>query len=235
MKDAWIKLKDLQEHPELANTPGYELEILEKEGDPIDWFLLLIKHPQFAPSPEWWYKKTYDRSNLPWAKLLAAQPQFENYCYWESVSRWNLVELAFLAPEIFKRKFPQGRWHDLYAFLTDVELMILLSDVPQIVEHLDMEEVKERLDPDLWLTILSHQPQLEKYFDWARAEGKICHSWDWLLRRQPQFAKYCDWSKLGSSVIRRILVKQPQLITYCDWSKINEEDRKILEGKGIKP
>lgn len=234
--DAWDKLKELQTHPELADTPGYDMLELQSSGSAVSWFLLLMEQPQLAPDGSWWLNnKQVNPVPLPWGKLLARRPEFEKYCCWETVSRLDLVELAFLAPEIFERNFPQGRWHDLYAFLTDVELMRLLSDVPQIVEHLDMEEVKERLAPDLWLNILAYQPQLEKYFDWARVEGKICHSWDWLLRSQPQFAKYCDWSKLGSSVIRRILVKQPQLITYCDWSKISEEDRKILEGKGIKP
>ena len=41
MKDAWDKLNELREHPELADTPGYELEILRRDGDPVMWFLLL--------------------------------------------------------------------------------------------------------------------------------------------------------------------------------------------------
>ena len=37
----WDKLNDLREHPELADTPGYELEFLQREGHPLMCFLLL--------------------------------------------------------------------------------------------------------------------------------------------------------------------------------------------------
>ena len=105
MKDAWDKLTELQEHPELAGTPGYELEKLREEGDLIPWFLLLMKQPHFAPPGEWWHELR-KRVDLPWARLLAAQPQFEEYCHWEALSRLELVKLSFLAPEIFRRNFP---------------------------------------------------------------------------------------------------------------------------------
>ena len=181
MKDAWDKLKELQEHPELAGTSGYELEFLREEGDPIPWFLLLMKQPQFAPPRNWWFE-LYNRCDLPWARLLAAQPRFEEYCRWESVSRLELVKLSFLAPEIFRRNFPQARRHDLYAFLTPLELKGLLSDVPQAAEELDMEEVGETIGPDGWLFVLAYQPQLEKYFDWATVEKRPSNYWECLLR-----------------------------------------------------
>ena len=66
MKDAWDKLKELQEHPELAGTLGYELEILREEGDPVAWFLLLMKQPRFAPPCGWWFE-LHNRCDLPWA------------------------------------------------------------------------------------------------------------------------------------------------------------------------
>ena len=232
MKDAWDKLKELQEHPELAGTPGYEPETLREEGDPIPWFLLLMKQPQFAPPRSWWFE-LYNRCDLPWARLLAAQPQFEEYCRWESVSRLELVKLSFLAPEIFRRNFPQGRRYDLYAFLTPLELKGLLSDVPQAAEELDMEEVGETISPDGWLFVLSCQPQLEKYFDWATVEKRPSNYWECLLRRQPQFADHCDFSLLGRWQITRILMKQPQLADRCDLSRLTPEDRKKLEEKGI--
>ena len=231
MKDAWDKLTELQDHPELAGTPGYELENLRRDGDPIPWFLLLMKQPQFAPHI--WWLELYNRCDLPWARLLAAQPQFEEYCRWESVSRLELVKLSFLAPEIFRRNFPLGRRHDLYAFLTPLELKGLLSDVPQAAEELDMEEVGEKIGPDGWLIVLACQPQLEKYVDWALVEKRPSNYWERLLRRQPQFADHCDFSLLGRWQITRILMKQPQFADRCDLSLLTADDRKKLEAKGI--
>ncbi len=236
MKDAWIKLKELQEHPELANTPGYELDMLVEEGDPIDWFLLLMEQPQLAPDDEWWFNnKQVNPVPLPWGKLLARRPEFEKYCRWETVSRLDLVELAFLAPEIFERNFPNGKWHDLYAFLTPQEVARLLSDAPQAVEKLDMEEVAKFLAPDTWLWVIEYQPQLEKYFDWSTVEKRASLYWEFLLKRQPQFAEHCDFSLLRGDALRRILCRQPQLVKFCDWSKIkmSTADRQKLLEKGI--
>lgn len=232
--DAWDKLMTLKEHPELADTPEYELENLQRDGDPVMWFLLLMEQPQLAPPSEWWFELRH-RCGLPWARLLAAHPQFEKHCKWESVGRGELVTLAFLAPELFARKFPEGRWHDLYAFLTPHEIMSVLMEVSTADEHFDMDEVNAALTPDMWLNILACQPQLERYFDWGLVEKKPSMSWDFLLRRQPQFAEHCDFSQLRSDQIRRILNKQPQFINRCDWSKLTPEDRAKLETKGIKP
>ena len=234
MKDAWDKLNELREHPELADTPEYELENLQRDGDPVMWFLLLMEQPQLAPPSEWWLELRH-RCGLPWARLLAAQPQFEKLCQWESVGRGELVTLAFLAPELFARKFPEGRWHDLYAFLSPFELAGVLRDAPQAVEALDMDDVREKLAPDYWLAVLAIQPQLERYFDWATVEKRPSLHWDILLRRQPQFADHCDFSQWRSDQIRRILNKQPQFIDRCDWSKLTPEDRAKLEAKGIRP
>ena len=208
--DAWDNLKVLKEHPELADTSGYELKKLYAEADPIMWFLLLAEQPQFAPPHDWWFSLRH-RSDLPWARLLAVQPQLEEVCHWESVGRGELVKLAFLAPELFVHKFPQGRWHDLYAFLTPIELVGLLCDVPLAVELLDMDDVAKKLAPDRWLTVIASQPQLEKYFDWALVEKKPSLYWDDLLRHQPQFACHCDFEQLKDWQIRRIRRRQPQL------------------------
>ena len=86
MKDAWDKLNELREHPELADTFGYELENLQRDGDPVMWFLLLMDQPRLAPPSEWWFGLRH-RCGLPWARLLAAQPQFEKHCLWEAVDR----------------------------------------------------------------------------------------------------------------------------------------------------
>ncbi len=210
--DAWDKLKVLKEHPEFADTSGYELKKLCAEADPLYWFLLLMEQPQFAPPHDWWFELR-SRSDLPWAWLLAAQPQFEEDCHWESVGRGELVKLAFLAPELFARKFPQGHWHDLYAFLTPMELAGVLCDVPQAAELLDMEDVAQKLAIDRWLTVIASQPQLEKYFDWVLVEKKPSLYWDDLLRHQPQFASHCDFKQLKDWQIRRIQRRHPLLFS----------------------
>lgn len=232
--EAWNKVDELKKHPELANTPGYEIENLREAVDPVYWFLLLMEQPQFEPEYMWWHQLR-NRCDLPWAKMLVAQPQFEKYCHWDAVSRGELVTLAFLAPELFARKFPEGRWYDLYAFLTKWELVGVLRDAPQAVEKLDMEDVCKKLAPDYWLNVLAFQPQLEKYFDWTTAEKRPSFAWDTLLRLQPQFADRCDFSLLRREQIRRILYKQPQFANICDWLKLTPEDREKLEAKGIKP
>ena len=157
LSEAWNKIDELKNHPELADAPGYETEKLLKAVDPVYWFLLLMEQPQFAPPHDWWFELRH-HSDLPWARLLAAQPQIERECHWESVERVELVKLAFLAPELFARKFPQGHWYDLYAFLTPMELVGLLCDVPQAAELLDMEDVAQKLAPDRWLTVIASQP-----------------------------------------------------------------------------
>jgi len=208
--EVWNKLDEMKKHPELADSPGYETEKLLKAVDPVYWFLLLAEQPQFAPPRDWWFELRH-RSDLPWARLLAAQPQFEEHCHWKSVSRGELVKLAFLAPNLFARKFPHGHWHDLYAFLIPMELVGLLCDIPQAAELLDMVDVAKRLAPDLWLSVIASQPRLEKYFDWGLVEKKPSLYWDELLRHQPQFACHCDFEQLKDWQIRRIRRRQPQL------------------------
>ena len=208
--EVWSKIDELKKHPELANTPGYETEEIQKTADPVYWFLLLMEQPQFTPPHDWWFNLRH-RTDLPWARLLAAQPQFEEHCHWESVSRGELVKLAFLAPELFARKILHGHWHDLYAFLTPMDLAGLLCDVPQAADMLDMDDVAKKLAPDRWLTVIARQPQLEQFFDWVQVEKKASLYWDDLLRHQPQFACHCDFKQLKDWQIRRIRRRQPQL------------------------
>lgn len=210
MSEDWKGIDELKKHPKLENSPGYGMGKMLKSVDPIYWFLLLMEQPQFAPPHDWWFDLRH-RSDLPWARLLAAQPQFEENCHWESVGRGELVKLAFLAPELFARMFPQGHWHDLYAFLSPTELAGVLCDVPQAAELLDMEDVAQKLAPDRWLTVIASQPQWEKYFDWASVEKKPSLYWDELLRHQPQFASHCDFKQLKDWQIRRIQRRQPLL------------------------
>ena len=227
--EARDKLEELREHPELAGHPGYCLKHLRQYGEPYAWFLLLMKQPQLAPPEEWW-NDLYRLSYLPWARLLAAQPQFEKYCPWESVGRRDLVELALLAPEIFARQFPQGNWRDLCAFLTTPEWRQLLIDVPDADRHLDMAAAREKLSDNDWMCVLAYRPQLEKYFDWSQVEKRPSVYWAYLLRRQPQFADRCDWALLEDWQICQILVRQPQFASRCDWSRLKGwQIREILE------
>ena len=122
------------------NASSEEIKALEQNENPIYWFLLLAEYPEFAPDSSWWFALC-NRCDLPWSQLLAAQPQFEKYCHWESVSRLELVLLAYRTPEIFKRRFPQGRAHDLYAFLTSLEKSCLLSQLPEYAEFIDWDEI----------------------------------------------------------------------------------------------
>ena len=214
MKDVWKKLMNLREHPERAGTPEYDLAELRAADEPTAWFLLLAEQPQLAPPTRWW-DALRTRAGLPWARLLAAQPQFERFCRWETVGRGELVKLAMLAPKIFARQFPQGRPHDLYAFLTPCELMNILQEVPGAEDAFDMEEVNAKLTPDIWLNVLSFRPELERYFDWSLVEGQPSLGWDNLLRRQPRFADHCDFSQLKDWQLRRILRKQPQFADRC--------------------
>ena len=233
-KEAWKKVDELKKHPELANTPGYEVFELREAVNPGDWFFLLMEQPQFEPGGPWWFELRH-RGDLPWAKLLALQPQFENRVHWESVSRLELMKLGYLAPAIFKRRFPQGRPWDLYAFLTPLEKKQLLIDVPHLENKMDWDALSEEWTDGDWLTLLAYQPQFEGYFEWSRIEKKPSPYWDLLLRRQPQFADHCDFALLNEGQIRRILYKQPQFANRCDWSKLTPEDREKLEAKGIRP
>ena len=219
---AWEKLEALQSHPELAWHPGYELETLRRDGEPYAWFLLLIKQPQFAPPQEWW-DELWRWSSLPWGQLLAAQPQFEKYCPWESVSRLELVKLALLAPEIFARRFPGGQWRDLCSFLTTPEWRHLLTDVPDADKYLDINAVREKLSINDWLCILAKQPSAEKYVDWSQIDGCPSPYWPYLLYRQPQFAIHCDFSQWEGRHISYLLSRHPQLRTPELEQKIEED------------
>ncbi len=208
--EAWKKIDELKKNPDLANTPGYETDKLRESADAACWFLLLMEQPQFSPPDKWWFE-LWKRCDLPWAELLAKQPQFESRCHWESVSRLELVKLTYMAPAIFAKHFPKGLPSHLYKLLTPMEKQLLLSDLPQWEHTVDWDELDEEWDNGNWLMLLSYQPQFEKYFDWNRIENKPSPYWEHLLRRQPQFACHCDLEHLEEWQIRRIKKCQPQL------------------------
>ena len=208
--EIWKKIDELKRNPELAGTPGYEFDYLLKKSDAIDWFLLLMEQPHFIPPHDWW-SGLRSRSDLPWAMLLQKQPQFEKYVHWESVNRLELVKLAYMVPDIFRKHFSQGRPWDLYAFLTPVEKRALLCDLPQLENQVDWDELDREWDAGDWMMLLSYQPQFEKYFDWSRIEKKPSPFWDILLQSQPQFACHCDPTQLDDWQIRRIRKRQGQL------------------------
>ena len=187
----------------LENASPEEIKFLEQSEDPIYWFLLLAEYPEFAPESNWWFALR-NRCDLPWSKLLAQQPQFEKYCHWESVSRLELMLLAFKAPEIFKRKFPCGRAHDLEAFLTLSEKAHLLIEVPEYADQVDWDEINAEFSIGEWFSLLSFQPQFEIYFDWSKVEKQPNHYWDMLLKKQPQCAIHCDFEQLSPNQRRRL-------------------------------
>ena len=189
----------------VENADAEKLELLQKSEDPVYWFLLLSEYPEFAPASDWWWFNLRNHCNLPWSKLLAAQPQFEEYCHWESVSRLDLMLLAHRAPEIFKRKFPQGRAHDLYAFLTPLEKAHLLINVPEYADQVDWDELNAEFSIGNWFSLLAYQPQFEIYFDWSKVEKRPNHYWDMLLKKQPQFAIHCDLEQLYPNQRKRVL------------------------------
>ena len=187
----------------LENASAEEIKALQQNENPIYWFLLLAEHPEFAPDSSWWFALC-NRCDLPWSQLLAKQPQFEKYCNWESVSRLELILLACRAPEIFQRRFPQGRAHDLYAFLTSLEKSCLLSQLPEYAEFIDWDEINAEFSIGNWFSLLADQPQFEIYFDWAKVEKRPNHYWDMLLKKQPQFAIHCDFEQLHPNQRRRL-------------------------------
>ena len=194
----------------IENADATEKAKLYQTEDPVYWFLLLAEYPEFAPEKKWWFDLRH-RSDLPWSKLLAKQPQFEKYCHWESVSRLDLMLLAFKAPEIFKRKFPRGRVHDLYAFLTASEKAHLLIEIPEYADQVDWDELNAELSIGNWFSLLAYQPQFEIYFDWGTVEGKHNHYWHILLKKQPQFAIHCDFEQLYPNQRKTLQKHCPEL------------------------
>ena len=186
------------------------VKTLQQSENPVYWFLLLAEYPEFAPESSWWFALR-NRCDLPWSKLLAAQPQFEEYCHWESVSRLEVLLLAYRAPEIFKRRFPQGRAHDLYAFLTPQEKANLLIEIPEYAEQVEWAELNAEFSIGNWFSLLAYQPQFEKYFDWSKVEKQPNHYWDMLLKKQPQFASHCDMEQLYSNQRQKLQKHRPEL------------------------
>ena len=187
----------------LENATPEEIKALQQSEDPIYWLLLLAEYPEFSPDSDWWFALR-NRCDLPWSKLLTQQPQFEKYCHWESVSRLELMLLAYQAPEIFQRHFPQGRAHDLYAFLTPQEKSCFLSQLPEYADFVDWNEINMEFSVGEWFCLLADQPQFEIYFDWSTVEKQPNHYWDLLLRKQPRFAIHCDLEQLYPNQRRKL-------------------------------
>ena len=194
-------VEELKEKLENASSEG--IKALQQSEDPIYWLLLLAEYPELAPDSGWWFALR-NRCDLPWSKLLTQQPQFEKYCHWESVSRLELMLLAYQAPEIFQRHFPQGRAHDLYAFLTPLEKSCLLAKLPEFAEQIDWNEIQAEFEVGEWFCLLADQPQFEVYFDWSTVEKQPNHYWDLLLRKQPRFAIHCDLEQLYPNQRRKL-------------------------------
>ncbi len=199
----WEIVETLIEHPDWVENPEYDVRQW-KIGIQIPsvwWFRLLAKQPQFAPC----YNFGKDKSNYePWSELLAAQPQFEEDCWWEKVERLELVAMYYRCPEIVRLKFPNGDVRELAKFLTTKDIYLLLSMLPEAEELFDWKEIAPAIKEDDWLYLLSKQPQFECHFDWNRVKNKKTFFWEKLLIRQPQFAKYCDLAMLYDFQIRKL-------------------------------
>lgn len=97
------KLEYLREHPELADKPGYELKKLRRNGDPYEWFLLLVKQPPFADHCNWEHLTGWQIR-----QILSKQPQFVDKCdlelldddAWNRLS-WDQPQLA----EMYRPKY----------------------------------------------------------------------------------------------------------------------------------
>ena len=210
IQEAWRKIDELKIRPELAGTPGYDVDELREAVPPVYWFFLLAEQPQFSPQDAWW-RSLWTRCDLPWAMLLGRRPEFEEKCRWESVNRLELTLLAYEAPEMFRRRFPLARVHDLDAFLTPLEKACLLARRPECAQEVDWEELSAEMSVGEWFVLLCDQPQFERYFDWSRVEKQPSPYWDMLLKRQPRFACHCDLALLGENQRRKLMKHQPHL------------------------
>ena len=76
--EAWKKVDDQRENPELANTPGYEMEALRESVTPVYWFLLMMEQPLFRKEIDW--SRVEKKPSLYWDALLRKQPQFVCHC-----------------------------------------------------------------------------------------------------------------------------------------------------------
>ena len=201
-------VEELKAKLESANRQT--VEELQRTEDPVYWFLLLAKYPQFAPHDDWWFNlRNY--AMLPWSKLLSTQPQFEKYCHWESVSRLDLLLLSFKAPEIFKKKFPEVEPLTLYDFLTPLEKTNLLIEEPSLEKWVNWNELSKQLTIGNWFSLLAYQPLFEKYFDWSKVEKQPNYYWSMLLLKQPQFAIHCNLDLLYPWQQKKLLKYQPQI------------------------
>ena len=63
-REALNKVDELKAHPELANTPCYEIQELREAVDPVYWFFLLMEQPQFANRCDWSKLTPEDREKL---------------------------------------------------------------------------------------------------------------------------------------------------------------------------
>ena len=183
---------------DIQNANAEKVDYLQKSVDPVYWFLLLAEYPEFAPDSDWWFDLR-NRCDLPWCKLLAAQPQFDKYCHWESVSRLDLMLLAFKNPQIFKQKFPKGRPNNLYDFLTPLEKAHLLIETPEYAKQVNWEEINSEFSIGNWFSLLAYQPQFEEYFDWSKVEKQPNHYWDMLLKNNRNLPSIAIWKNFSQT------------------------------------
>ena len=202
-------VEELKAKLENANTQI--IEDLQRSEDAVYWFLLLAEYPQFAPKKDWWFNLR-NRCDLPWSTLLAKQEQFTEYCHIESLSCLEVLLLSFKAPKIYASLFPETTPWNLYSFLTPTEKAGLLIELPLLEEKVNWNKLAEELTIANWFSLLSYQPQFEKYFDWSKVEQQPNNYWHKLLIKQPQFVSHCNLETLSLEQKNKIVKYQPQIL-----------------------
>ena len=226
MLPPWKIVEALSENPELIGKSRYDLRRISNLIDPEYWFWLLARHPQFAEYFDWFSHR--NDSGLNWSELLSRQPGFADKCNWEAVCRLDLIVMYFRCPKIIKERFPDGNVRELTRYLTPREISTLLGLLPEAETLFDWEKIAPAMDENLWLMLLSKQPQFELHFNWDRVKGRKLLNWGALLKRRPQFARYCDFPLLDRSQLRTILLHQIQLRDRCDLGKLSDDDCKLI-------
>jgi hypothetical protein len=202
-------VEELKEKLENANAKT--IGELQQNEDPIYWFLLLAKYPEFAPNDAWFFNLR-NRCDLPWSTLLTSQEKFVKYCHFASLSRLELLLLALKTPKIYEEKFPDTTPWNLYSFLTPTEKVHLLIEMPSVESKVNWSKLANELTIADWFSLLSYQPQLEKYFDWSKIEQQPSNYWELLLIKQPQFAIHCNWEMLTS--LQKYKIKKHQACIF---------------------
>ena len=222
----WSRL--LMEKPEFADRCNWKVF----EG--VDWANLLSTQPQFADKCNWSKLRGCDWANLlsaqpqfadkcnwsklkgcDWVNLLSSQPQFSEYCNWHSPDSSDWEKLLSVQPHFARNlnSLVATEW-------TSSILSSILSKLPESSIYFTSQTFKSITAKD-WVKILSAQPQLAGYCDWANFDGYDLSA---ILAARPEFESKCDWSKITTVLQWGVLLgKQPQFSKYCDLLEVKPD------------